>query len=497
MMKKNNREFCPSTIRTSIAGTVILAFALATLMACGGSGGGDLMAGGGIGGTGISIGEISAFGSVIVNDVDFDTQKVQVIVNGEPVGSGDSVVQRVLGLGMVVRVEGEILGNGIGNADRIVFNENVKGPVTSIEPLDSIVKKIVVLGQFVIVDNRTHFKNTDYDNLTTGDILQISGWSDGTGFIQATYVAKIKATDDDITVKGIITEVNDAQATLQINQLTIDFSGAELQGFADDKPSAGQSVVARGRLDANGILIAKKISLEDDLGFEDADDADIEGIVTQFSSLQDFMLGTTPVQTDEATSFTGIDPDEIGLSVRLRVKGALTAGILLADEVVAKDKVNIEGRIANVDPVRGEVEVELIGLSPLIIRITDYTKIFGDASRLDEIQDGQQIKMLGYLAGQDRVEATRLRVKDRATDKVKLQGPITAVKEPTIYVIGVAVDTSQIDNLEFGEDDDDDDDDDQIQDFFENIEVSQVINARGILSGSSVVWKEIELLDDD
>jgi hypothetical protein len=245
MKKKINKTtLCQKTIPTVIW-AILIFMALFTQTACNDSGGGGLMAGGGIGGTGISVGEISGFGSIIVNDVDFDTKKAKVIVNGKQIGVGDSVVRNALALGMVVRVEGKFLGNDTGKADRIVFNEDVKGPATTIETLDTNVKKIVVLGQTVIVDDGTQFKDTDYDSLKVGDVLQISGWTDGKGVIQATYLANIDGADDRVSVKGIITEVNDPQTNLRINQLNVDFSQAALMGFPDGQPVADQLVVAK------------------------------------------------------------------------------------------------------------------------------------------------------------------------------------------------------------------------------------------------------------
>jgi len=65
--------------------------------------------------------------------------------------------------------------------------------------------------------------------------------------------------------------------------------------------------------------------------------------------------------------------------------------VVLADEVKAKDKVDIEGRVSTVD--RDTEEITLIGLSPLVVRINSATKIFGEASELSEINAGQHVKI--------------------------------------------------------------------------------------------------------
>lgn len=479
------------TIRTVI-GAILIFMALFTQTACNEGGGGGLLAGGGIGGTGISVGTISGFGSVLVNDVDFDTKKAKVFINGRQVGEGDSDVRNKLALGMVVRVEGKFIGNGAGKADRIVFNENVKGPVTNIETLDTVIKKITVLGQIVIIDDGTNFTGTDFDSLTVGNVLQISGWRDGSGVIQATYIALITDPSAEVTIRGIITEVNVPQKNLHINRLSVDFSQAALKGFPDDElPALGQLVVATGFLDVNGAMAAEEVGLENYLGVEDADDVEIEGIVSQVSSPSDFVLGATAVQTDAATAFKGIEPSDIVAGTRLLVKGALTQGRLLADEVMAKDKVNLEGTVESVDNDRAEIS--LLGLDALVIHINNFTKIFGDAAGLTDVRQGQHAKIIGFVAGENKVEAAQVKVETKASAKVRLQGPVTRINHPIISVLSVDVNTDAIPENGFGTMEDGPV---SRNDFFNLVIRGDIVGAKGNLIGNEIEWGEIELLQE-
>ena len=132
----------------------------ATLMisACGG-GGGDQVASGGVGGTGISAGAITAIGSVTVNGVTFDTTDAAIFVEGTRVDDpdqpdGDEAGLRGFGLaeGQVVQVEGSIDANGVtGTAESVFFNDSVEGPITSVISKDTAAgtAEIVVLGQTV------------------------------------------------------------------------------------------------------------------------------------------------------------------------------------------------------------------------------------------------------------------------------------------------------------------------------------------------------------
>ena len=119
------------------------------LVACGGGGGGG--GGGstpppdnnnpptaGIGRTGIAMGPIANFGSIIVNGVRYDTNSATFTVNDAPGTQAD------LKVGQVVVVSGTIDNNGTtGTAETVFFDDNVKGPVQSI---DSAASQMVVLG---------------------------------------------------------------------------------------------------------------------------------------------------------------------------------------------------------------------------------------------------------------------------------------------------------------------------------------------------------------
>ena len=119
-------------------------FSVFLLISCG-NGGGGMTAGGGIGGTGvISSGTITAFGSIVVNGTEFDTSAAAIIVNGEEIGVGDEIVLDNLDIGRVVTVE------GTGNLDdisavavRVIYNDNVRGPVESIHDIDATSPKTI------------------------------------------------------------------------------------------------------------------------------------------------------------------------------------------------------------------------------------------------------------------------------------------------------------------------------------------------------------------
>ena len=497
MMKRINTTTSPPPLRKRIRPTACLVLALIVLMACGGGGSsgsfGDLVAGGGIGGTGITIGAISGFGSVIVNDVYYGTNETKVFLNGVLLeGQGDSVVLSNLAIGMVVRIESRYQPDGSAEAQRIYFTGSLNGPVQSITPIDSKVKILSILGQSVIVDDQTHFENTNFDEIAVGDVVEVSGWPNADGQLRATYAGKITdppTSGSEVMIKGTVTESISDQRLFRINQLIVDM--IELDD-AVEVPDVGQLVMVYGDLDNNGILVAGKLEIENELGVEDSENVEIEGIVTQVPVLPavdyDFILGSTKIKTDEATNFVGLTIDDIMPGARLLVEGTLSQGVLLADEVKAKDKVDIEGSVGGVamdDMVKGEIA--LSGLIPLVVGINSATKIFGQATELSEIRLGQHVKILGYATGTEYVIASQVKVNKKQRSKVKLQGPIDYIEDPIISVFGIEIDVEEIEKdgsvIPSG--------------FFDQAIEGDTVNVMGDLDGDSVNWKEIELLNFD
>ncbi|MDH4267280.1 MAG: DUF5666 domain-containing protein, partial [Deltaproteobacteria bacterium] len=178
------------------------------LVSCSGSSS-DTVAGGGIGGTGYtSSGTITAFGSILVNGVRFDTTKARVIIGGRQKGIGDQAILENLDIGQVVLVEGTANGqSSYGVATRVRFTPHLKGPVASVEDIDQNVKRFKVLGQTIITDDSTIIKNTSMGDLSLDNLIEVSGLMDVAGVIRATYIKKLADFFDpaiEVEIKGSV-----------------------------------------------------------------------------------------------------------------------------------------------------------------------------------------------------------------------------------------------------------------------------------------------------
>jgi hypothetical protein len=270
-ISKNHTQMRKIEMKTYHLKTLALVLLSALLLisygGCGG--GGTKVAGGGIGGSGIiTAGAITAFGSIVVNGTEFDTS------------NADDIVLDNLDIGMVVTVEGTgSIDSESAVADRVIYNDNVEGPIESITVVDTTRKDIVVLGQTVIANAVTVFKGTTFDDIAVNDVVEVSGLSDDTGDIWATFLEKTDGVIFEVT--GFVENLIPVQETFKINDLTVDYSSADTSGLPGGVPTDGLLVEIEGTLDPiTGEMLADVIELGDELDAEDADEIEVTGFVT-------------------------------------------------------------------------------------------------------------------------------------------------------------------------------------------------------------------------
>lgn len=124
---------------------------------------------------------------------------------------------------------------------------NVEGPISSI---DLVGKKFVVLGQTIIVDTSTSFDDRISPASTAGlklnDRVEVSAMVSATGDITATRIELRKPGVTQLEVTGKVSNLDSANRKFKINALTVNYSTAQLEGFATGAPANDDLVEARG-----------------------------------------------------------------------------------------------------------------------------------------------------------------------------------------------------------------------------------------------------------
>ncbi|MGE0726042.1 MAG: DUF5666 domain-containing protein, partial [Alphaproteobacteria bacterium] len=270
----------------------VAATAASLLAACGGGGGDDDP-------TQTAIGTITSFGSVVVNGVRFDDGGARVTMD-------DATVARDrLRVGMVVQVRGRIRSDGTGVASSIRYDDCVQGPITA---MNQVQNTVTVLGQTVRVDDETVFDGVtlrDMNAFAIGDLVEVSCLPErAANRVRATRMERLGTFQNGVSaieVKGTVSNLDLAAGTCTIGGLTVNFAGLA----AADRPAGladGMTVEAGGSSFANGILTADRLRDRDRdrIHFPDGDGLEIEGYVSDFVSISDFVVDGQAVDATNA-----------------------------------------------------------------------------------------------------------------------------------------------------------------------------------------------------
>lgn len=431
--------------------------------------------GGGIGGTGsepgVAYGSITAFGSVWVNGVEYDTSNTVFKTDDHPSGGGG---QDDLRIGMVVRVDGT--GR---SAATITEDESVKGFVEQV--LDA--NRLVVMGQTIQIDAATRFDNGVVPVMN--DRVEVHGLIAGDGLIAAGFVEKkTNAPTPPFAVKGIVKNQDSASQSFQVGALTVQYAGAAV----GDMPAGawnGLQVNIKGSACAGpapvcGTLVATQVEPAG-ARVANAARAEIEGIVVAVTA-NGFTIGNQAVVTTAGTRYEGGTAADLIVGTKVEAEGAIAGGVLTATKVSFRDAVRIEGDIAG---VAGNT-LTIAGLPGVTVSVSSITEL-KDVT-LAGLAAGQHLRIRGKLGAGNGVIATRLELRSADSD-VELQAPVQALTpETSLRLLGVDISTAG--SLQYRD----------VSDaaitraaFFAAAQVGSLVKASGDRSGSSVNWRELEL----
>jgi hypothetical protein len=449
----------------------------ALLVSCGGS-----ITSAGIGGTGISYGAVTGFGSIIVNDSHLDVSTATVTLDGNPGNASDP--NGGLKIGMVVKVSGSFDGN-TGTAASVEYRDNLEGPVCDAPPTIDGIRILRVLGQTVILDATTIVDSPDtIDTISLGNIVEVSGLPDKDGAIHASFIEVKDLIDAVIEVKGRVSNVIGSAFT--INALDVDFSSI---GIINGVPANGQFVEVKGAFICGvttDMLMASSVGLEPEGAgsIPDGVNAEIEGFITTPLNANSFMIGNRQVVITGSTRFLpeGFDDLDIVVGAKIEAEGTSASGVLTATKISFRENVRLESDVANGD----NSSFKLDGFPNIDITTNSATDDNGIT-----VSSGLHIRVRGIEGPNNTVLAIRIRIQS-GTD-IFLQGAVDDISGADVTILGVTVDTSSIFQFE-------DVDDLPISSatFLGLVQPGTLVKFKGdLLSGvPPIIWDEAELEDD-
>jgi Domain of unknown function (DUF5666) len=423
---------------------------------------------GGMSGTGISQGSISSFGSIFVNGVEWDIADARIELDGQSASEAD------LRVGMVVRVEGDFSDDGAsGDASRVSFDDQVEGPIESapVETIAGLEKSFSVLGTTVIArSDRTSFDDgASYAGLAADQVVEVSGFVDSVGAIQATRI-ELKGVFpglDDVELRGRVANLvknPNGSGVFDLGTIMVHYS--DTTRFSDTSRTSlanNDLVEVDGTVRIGGDEVdAEEIEGESSgFGSDDADEAKVEGIVVLCVESPDYCVAGVPID-DSAAVFEPIGYVPIA-GDRVEVEGRLENGVLRAETVESEDAddedrdVRIEAAVTSVDGVARTLVILGVTISADGNTVLEDDSDLGDENlSFSELLPGQFLEIEAVSTGTSTARALLIERDDAEAgdDDVRLEGPVTALDPilPSISILGqpipIDVDTEYRDALD-------------------------------------------------
>lgn len=285
----------------------------------------------------ITRGTVTTLDSVSVNGRPFSVSNASIILDDQISDKG------ALRTGMQVIVQSQN-----GTATDIYYEEDVKGPVDSID----INGNMFVMGQSVIISSTTFFDDSSSSSVIVGDIVEVSGLRDNNGILHATFVEKKRSIPRAYEVQGPLANLNLGEKTFTIGDLLVNYSGARFDDIPESSLSDGLYVEVKDEslLYESGSMFLRATKIErysDVLAVSDnassttntqRTEIEIEAFVTEIMSDDIFRLGGLVVRILPTTRFRDGEKQQLQINTRLEVEGRLNdSGELEAWEIEFED----------------------------------------------------------------------------------------------------------------------------------------------------------------
>jgi len=433
-----------------------IALLLTAIAGCGGSGGSDAPAGPDTQSATdrTTVGQITGFGSIYVNGIEFDTVGASYEVDDSMASDDDA-----LAVGMVVKVEGSVNADGLtGTALKVEYDDDIEGVVEQLAPgADASTKTFLVMGVTVVADSSsTNFKSDDpnfsFETIAEDDVVEVSGDYGTDGSLYATYIEEQGAGDDEYEAKGTVDNWDGTDTfdlVLRNGSILVVkvAAGAEIPSVPIED---GQFVEVEGTIDdpaaAPNTLTAVKVELEDDDRLDDDDnEIEVKGMLnydmaTGAWSVKGIELAFGEGTEYEPVSLADMIADQSATGMTVEVEGQ-KAGDVLQVEKIELEEDELEFK-ADVDAKAGDGTLTLsfgaaMGTVPVIVngdtmfRDDDAVESFN----YDSISVGDKVEIEARWGDAGEIYASNLHLEDDLG--YEIEGPVDAIDDVSLTVLGV------------------------------------------------------------
>ncbi len=302
--------------------------ALLVITVATGCGGGDGIADGGTGGTGITAGVVTERASIQINEQTLSTEDAEVIVDGDDSATMDDIRE-----GHVVRVEVDFDRMTALTVER---DTAIRGPVQG--PLDDRgdTQTLRIFGEEITIDDRTVVA-VDGESLSPGDRVAVSAFHGSDGELIARRIEEAPPGPG-LRTGPVRQRGATGEGRFRIGSLTVDYAGEVPSDEVDDALAENDFVRITGQERAGqpGHFDAQALERIVRIGGEPGDTVVLEGLLTVPGVMGEARLRGAVIEFDDA-EFVGGDHNDLDDNRRVRVRGTL-----LEDRRIEAERIEIQ-----------------------------------------------------------------------------------------------------------------------------------------------------------
>jgi hypothetical protein len=447
-----------------ISTIILAACSLATalfLAGCGGGGGSTAPAN--PGSTTATTGQITGFGSVMVNGVKFSRKtgladdRIKLRFENNTTASEDK-----LRIGMIVTVRGAVnTSASTGEYESIEFSPELRGGLDN-NGVDLTSNRLSIMGRTIQVEANTSFDSVRDLAELNGELqagrhpeLEVSGNMDNSGVFHATRIGRKAAdfTSGAVELQGAISATPAPTATgfsIGTRSVVVD-NNTVFKNMARADLAANLLVEVKGTLSA-GVLTATRIEKKSAVAGQAEDNVNVKGTAASAIVNSAFSLngpnGPIIVTTATATFLKGgaaATSAIVAAGATLEVEGTLQAdgsvkAIKISVEV--EKTVKLEG---NATAGAYNATANTLTLNGVSVKIAATTRLLdtGGALTLNSIAAGNHLQVTGVVDATGSVSASQVQ-RTSSSNLTFIQGPVSAKTSTAVTIMGITIDTATI-----------------------------------------------------
>ncbi len=335
----------------------------------------------------IKTGFITGFGSIYIDGQRYLTDTSTISVNNQ---LGQDVSSLKVGMKISLAFD-ETAEGETPEANEVHYENDIEGVITAIDRNNS---QLLIAGTVVSFNDLTHFINVSEAALNVGDRVEVSGYFDSTTRFIATYIELDDYFDNDSYeyTTGAVSAHDTANKSFSLDGLTVDYSGASINGQISDDVS----VTVSGTL-SDDVLIANDVethekSYRGDFSQDGVAHYEVEGIITAYDT------------TAKTVTINGV---RYSLAANVQIVGGTTFAVQSFVEVAIDSTTNeiyeIELKNRHTDSdgrVKGVISA--IDSTERSITLSGQRYLFTNSTRVEA--DDNQYFNFDSLQANDRVE---------------------------------------------------------------------------------------------